>query len=151
MDDEQLQAWVSRISNENFGLPFRHEAKFNPKLRTTGGRYFTKSHHIEINPSHLETFGSEEVEKIIKHELCHYHLHLGKKGYQHKDADFKQLLQKVGGSRFCQTLPGTYKAHPYRYQLICKDCQLTYRRKHKVDVKKYVCGACKGKLKLVEF
>ncbi len=35
---------------------------------------------------------------IIKHELCHYHLHRLGLGYQHKDRDFKTLLQKVGGS-----------------------------------------------------
>lgn len=76
MSNEELQAWVERISEESFGLPFRHRATFNRRLSTTGGRYFMKSHHIEINPHQLEANGREEVEKIIKHELCHYHLHL---------------------------------------------------------------------------
>ena len=99
MDDRALQAWVERISLESFGLPFRHRAAFNGRLRSTGGRYFLKSHDIEINPRQLETHGLEETEKIIKHELCHYHLHLMKRGYRHRDRDFRELLAKVGGSR----------------------------------------------------
>ena len=47
----------------------------------------------------------EELIRIIKHELCHYHLHLEGKGYKHRDQDFKELLQKVGASRFCSPLP----------------------------------------------
>lgn len=37
------------------------------------------------------------MERIIKHELCHYHLHLRGMGYKHRDADFKTLLAQVGG------------------------------------------------------
>ena len=47
----------------------------------------------------------EELIGIIKHELCHYHLHIEGKGYQHRDRDFKQLLQKVDAPRFCSPLP----------------------------------------------
>ena len=84
-----LQVWVERVSLQDFGLPFRHQATFNSRLTSTGGRYFTKTHHIEISPHQLENYGTEETEKIIKHELCHYHLHLLKRGYQHRDEDFK--------------------------------------------------------------
>ncbi|MBJ6361315.1 SprT family protein [Paenibacillus sp. GCM10012307] len=151
MNDENLQQWVEKISLESFGLPFRHKASFNSRLRTTGGRYFTKSHHIEINPHQLTSYGVEETEKIIKHELCHYHLHLLGRGYQHSDEDFKLLLAKVGGSRYCQSLPGTEmkrKTMPYRYMLVCKACGQTYLRKRKTDPRKYACGRCRGKLLL---
>ena len=49
--------------------------------------------------------GMDELISIIKHELCHYHLHQEGKGYKHRDKDFKELLQKVGGSRYCSPLP----------------------------------------------
>ena len=101
MTNEQLQAWVEEISLRSFGLPFRHCARFNSRLRTTGGRYFMKSHDIDINPHQLTAFGKEEVEKIIKHELCHYHLHLTGRGHRHRDPDFKLLLEKVKGSSYC--------------------------------------------------
>ncbi len=151
MSNEELQQWIEQVSQISFGVPFRHKASFNSRLSTTGGRYFTKSHNIEINPRQLEMFGREETERIIKHELCHYHLHLAKRGYMHRDADFKKLLAMVGGSRFCQTLPGAQarKPQPYRYKLVCTACSTEYLRKRKADPKRYRCGNCAGKLKLV--
>jgi SprT-like protein len=146
--DEQLTEWIRRISTQSFGKPFRHEARFNPRLRTTGGRYFTKSHDIEINPRQLEQYGIEEVEKIIKHELCHYHLHLEKKGYRHQDEDFKVLLQQVGGSRYCQTLPGAHRTEPYRYLIECQGCGVSFPRKRKFEARKYVCSRCGGRFKV---
>ncbi|CAH1217169.1 Protein SprT-like protein [Paenibacillus auburnensis] len=151
MSNEELQQWIERVSLSSFGVPFRHKASFNSRLTTTGGRYFTKSHNIEINPQQLAMYGHEETEKIIKHELCHYHLHLAKRGYMHRDADFKSLLAQVGGSRYCQSLPGAKarKPQPYRYKLVCTACSTEYPRKRRADPKRYRCGNCAGKLKLV--
>lgn len=150
MDNQELQSWVERVSIECFGLPFRHRAVFNPRLRTTGGRYFPKTHHIEISSGQLEVYGPEETEAIIKHELCHYHLHLQGKGYKHRDADFKALLAQVGGSRHCRPLPGAARTLPVRYLLVCRDCGQTYPRKRKTDPRKYVCGRCRGRLRLFQ-
>jgi len=150
MNDEQLQQWVEQISLRDFGLPFRHRAAFNSRLTTTGGRYFTKNHNIDISRKQLDTFGPEEVEKIIKHELCHYHLHILKKGYKHRDSDFRQLLAQVGGSRYCSAVPGTSRQQPYRYKLECVSCGMAYMRKRRVNIGKYACGRCRGKLKMHE-
>jgi SprT-like protein len=149
MEDRELQQWVEQISLASFGRPFVHQARFNRRLKSTGGRYFTKSHDIEISWGQLDTFGREEVEKIIKHELCHYHLHLLKRGYQHRDEDFKTLLKQVGGTRYCRSLPNAVKKQPYRYKLVCVNCETAYYRKRKVDVRRYGCGKCRGKLKLI--
>ncbi|MBD2867985.1 SprT family protein [Paenibacillus arenilitoris] len=150
MNDETLQQWVEQLSLAFFGRPFLHRATFNGRLKATGGRYFTKSHNIEISPHQLAAFGREETEKIIKHELCHYHLHLLKRGYRHRDADFKTLLARVGGSRYCQALPDREqrRAQPYRYKLVCGKCGTEYLRKRKLDPAKYACGKCRGKLSL---
>jgi SprT-like protein len=148
MTDNDLQMWVERVSLTSFGKPFRHQATFNRRLRSTGGRYFTKSHNIEISVQQYETFGPDEVEKIIKHELCHYHLHLERKGYKHRDPDFKMLLRQVGGSRFCSALPIDKPKQPYRYRLVCSACAAEYLRKRKVDTRRYVCGRCRGRLTL---
>jgi SprT-like protein len=148
MTDEQLQQWVEAISLRDFGMPFRHRATFNRRLSSTGGRYLTRTHHIEISARQYEVFGAEEVEKIIKHELCHYHLHLMNKGYRHRDADFRQLLKQVGGSRYCRALPGLRRTMPYRYALVCVDCRTEYLRKRKTDPRRYVCGRCRGRLRL---
>lgn len=151
MDNQALQQWVERVSLESFGRPFLHQATFNGRLKATGGRYFTRSHNIEISPHQLAAFGMEETEKIIKHELCHYHLHLMKRGYRHRDADFKTLLAHVGGSRYCNSLPerSGRGANPYKYKLICVRCGAEYLRKRKVDPARYACGKCRGKLKLL--
>ncbi|WP_409344221.1 SprT family protein [Paenibacillus sp. MBLB4367] len=149
MENEQLQQWVESISLKHFGVPFVHRATFNRRLRATGGRYFTRTHNIEISTLQLELHGPEEVEKIIKHELCHYHLHLARRGYQHRDADFRELLKQVGGTRFCKALPVPSRKQPYRYRLVCTSCGLEYLRKRKLDTRKYVCGKCRGKLKLL--
>jgi len=152
VNDHELQQWVERVSLASFGRPFKHRASFNSRLKATGGRYFTRSHNIEISPHQLAAFGAEETEKIIKHELCHYHLHIMKRGYQHRDADFKQLLAYVGGSRYCQTIPeraGKSRSLPIRYKLVCTSCGMEYLRKRKVDPSRYLCGKCRGKLKLI--
>ncbi|TVX95967.1 SprT family protein [Cohnella terricola] len=151
MEDRELQSWVERVSLEFFDQPFLHKASFNSRLRATGGRYFTKSHNIEISPHQLEVHGAEETEAIIKHELCHYHLHLQGRGYQHRDADFRSLLVQVGATRHCRPLPGAEARRlPVKYLLVCADCGMSYPRKRRTDPRKYACGRCRGKLRLFQ-
>lgn len=92
----------------------------------------------------------DELVSIIKHELCHYHLHLAKRGYRHADRDFQLLLKQVGGSRYCQQVGEGRKRLPYRYELACKACGMTYKRKRKINPSRYRCGRCSGKLVLRE-
>ncbi|WP_221569008.1 SprT family protein [Alkalihalobacillus sp. TS-13] len=148
MDTNELQQLVENISNEFFNRPFKHEARFNNRLKTTGGRYLLKSHDLEFNRKQLDIHGLDEFIGIIKHELCHYHLHLLKKGYRHRDRDFKELLKQVGGSRYCQVIPGERKREPIKYMYQCGKCGQQYPRKRRVDTRKFVCGKCNGKLNL---
>jgi SprT-like protein len=145
MENEELQEWVRRISEEWFKKTFSHRARFNHRLRSTGGRYLLRSHDIEINPHQLNRFGKEEVERIIKHELCHYHLHIEGKGYRHRDADFKALLEEVGGSRFCQ-LAVERKLEAFKYKVTCSKCKHSFKRRRKINIKRYVCAGCHGRL-----
>lgn len=142
MTDQELTALVQRISQTDFQRPFRHPARFNRRLRTTGGRYLLKSHVIEINPRFTEAFNQSVLIGIIKHELCHYHLHLAGAGYQHRDRAFKQLLKQVGGLRFAPVLPDQVTFYQYR----CQRCGQLYQRRRRVNLKKYRCGRCHGKL-----
>lgn len=104
MNDDQLQKLVEQISLSFFGKKFVHKAYFNHRLRTTGGRYLLNNHDIEVNKKYYEQYGMDELIGIIKHELCHYHLHIEGKGFRHRDSDFKMLLKKVGAPRFCTPL-----------------------------------------------
>ncbi|WP_339060965.1 SprT family protein [Tepidibacillus marianensis] len=145
MEQYELQELVENVSLKYFGRPFIHLASFNKRLKTTGGRYLTKSHDLEFNDKSYEQYGIEELIQIVKHELCHYHLHIQGKGYKHNDLDFKSCLKQTGGSRYARPVRvGTNL--PYRYQLICQNCGQTYLRKYKIDIKKYRCGRCNGPL-----
>ncbi|MEH7305706.1 SprT family protein [Neobacillus drentensis] len=148
MEQQELQLLVEKISVESFGKPFLHQASFNPRLRSTGGRYLLGTHNIEINRKYYDQLGEKELVGIIKHELCHYHLHLEGKGYQHRDREFKQLLKKVGAPRFCAPLPDKKVKRTSKRILLyqCAKCQLSYRRKRSIDTSRYVCGKCRGKL-----
>lgn len=145
MTQEELQALVEQISLEFFGKPFIHQAIFNPRLKTTGGRYHLTDHHLDFNPQML-VFGKETFVAIIKHELCHYHLHLEGKGYQHKNREFKELLAKTGGSRYAPHVIKEEKILIYQ----CQKCQRCIQRRRKVNTQRYVCGFCQGKLKWLE-
>jgi SprT-like protein len=149
MTNEELQHLVEEISLNDFEKPFRHLATFNGRLKTTGGRYLLHSHNIEINKRYLEQLGFEELVGIIKHELCHYHLHLEKKGYKHQDSDFKKLMQQVDAPRFCKQLPDRPMTNRSGkvYIYTCTRCSTVFKRRRVVNIKKYVCGQCKGKLK----
>jgi SprT-like protein len=147
MTDEELQDWVEELSLSRFGLPFRHRAVMNTRLKTTAGRYVLRDHRIELNPKYLEAHGRDVAEGIILHELCHYHLHLLGKGYRHRDRDFREWLDRVGGLRYAPPLPSVKRRREYKVRLICESCRKIYLRRRKIDVKRYVCGFCRGPLR----
>ncbi|WP_050182186.1 SprT family protein [Domibacillus robiginosus] len=148
-NDEMIQKLTEELSHRFFHRPFLHRAYINKRLRTTGGRYLLGSHNIEVNEKYIEAFGEEELIGILKHELCHYHLHLQGKGYKHSDQDFKQLLKTTGSPRHCRPLPeqGEVLKQKKAFFYKCSACRLKYKRKRRINTSKYVCGACRGVLK----
>ena len=150
MSDEKLHQLVCDVSKRIFGKDFLHTAYFNKRLRTTGGRYMLRTHHIQINPLVYEKHGLEELIGVIKHELCHYHLHIEGKGYKHRDADFRALLKSTNSPRFCSTLVEPRKqVRTYKYTYKCQKCSIIYKRKIRINTQKYRCGKCLGDLILV--
>ncbi|MBS9806916.1 SprT family protein [Bacillus cereus] len=146
MDEKEIQRLVEEVSLQYFGMPFLHKATFNSRLRTTGGRYLLKSHNVELNYRYYEMYGKEELIGIIKHELCHYHLHITGRGYKHRDRDFRELLKEVGAPRFCKRMSNEEQERKvYTYE--CMECSFQYVRRRQINTKRYVCGKCKGKLK----
>lgn len=145
MNDEQLQDLVSKIAHSDFKCDFKHHAFFNRRLRTTGGRYLLTDHNIEINPKMLTEHDFDTLVGVIKHELCHYFLHLSGQGYLHRDFEFKKLLQQVGGSRYAPYSKGTKKKLCY----CCSKCGQQYYRCRKINTNRYVCSNCFGHLILI--
>lgn len=150
MTDEELQELIENVSLDAFGKPFIHIALFNKRLRTTGGRYMLSNHSIEINPLVLEMHGTEELVGVIKHELCHYHLHIEGKGYHHRDADFRNLLKCTSSPRFCRSLSERNKRAHTMHVYECLSCKLLYKRRRRMDVRKYRCGKCAGQIVAIQ-
>ncbi|ARF17153.1 SprT family protein [Sporosarcina sp. P3] len=150
MSEEQLQQLVEHISLEIFHKPFVHQAVFNSRLRTTGGRYKLSNHFIEINPLVIKLHDKEELIGIIKHELCHYHLHIEGKGYKHGDPDFKQLLKETNSPRHCKPLTERRAKNTLIHLYRCMACGLDYPRRRRMDCAKYRCGKCAGEIAKVE-
>lgn len=144
LDDKELHQLVNDISVLFFDKTYPDTVKYNYRLRTTGGRYIPTKRLIEINPKYCNEMDYEEVEGIIKHELCHYHLHIEGKRYNHGAPEFKKLLKKTGSPRHCQPLPSFKQKGKYTYR--CKNCSQVYKRIRRIDVKRYRCGKCRGML-----
>lgn len=144
MTDLELTQYIQRISLKYFQRPFQHQANFNRRLKTTGGRYHLNDHHIDINPRFAEDSDKSVLLGIVKHELCHYHLHLAGGGYRHRDRDFKQWLAAVGGSRYAPA-PVSHAIH---YQ--CQQCGQEYSRQRHLNTQRYVCGKCGRRLQLLQ-
>ncbi len=144
MTQNELQVLVMEISKKYFGWPFKHIARFNTRLKTTGGRYLLVSHDLEFN---LKMANLPEFEGIVKHELVHYHLHMQQRGYQHKDLDFKKLLAQVGGSRFAPSLKQEQTTQCF--WLYCCENGHNMTRKRRFQEKNYRCGQCGGKIRFL--
>ena len=144
MNEHELQQLTMEISRTSFHREFTHKITYNRRLRSSGGRYLLKTGNIEINPLIEQELGLEALVGVIKHELCHYHLHQTGGGYRHRDADFKRLLHQVGGSRFVERM----KEPNFIYE--CTACHHRYPRMRKMNTNRYVCGKCCGKLILLD-
>ena len=144
MNEHELQNLTEEISRTSFHREFTHKITYNKLLRSSGGRYLLQTGNIEINPLVEQELGLEALIGVIKHELCHYHLHQTGGGYRHRDADFKRLLHQVGGSRFVERM----KEPNFIYE--CTACHHRYPRMRKMNTNRYVCGKCRGKLILLD-
>ena len=49
MTDEQVQQLVEELSLVYFKVPFLHQAYFNSRLKTTGGRELLSLHSVEVD------------------------------------------------------------------------------------------------------
>lgn len=144
MTDAELQRLTEIWSQAAFGRSFDHQIVFNPRLRTTGGRYHLADHHIDINPLMLSEYDLATLKAIVLHELCHYHLHRIGRGYHHRDQDFRQLLAQVGGRRFAPvTSKGQGRRVRHRYR--CQGCGAIVLRQRRFNIHRYCCQQCGGR------
>lgn len=143
--NEELKKQIDLLSRKHFQKPFLDHACYNGRLRTTGGRYIPQKRTIEVNPKYVHEMPYNEVIGIIKHELCHYHLHIEGKPFGHRDRAFKELLTKTNAPRFCKPLPSNVKNQTFHIYA-CNKCKMTYKRKRRVNVERVRCGRCNDRI-----
>ncbi|WP_203663568.1 SprT family protein [Lacticaseibacillus sp. 53-4] len=143
MSNQELQSLVEQVSLAAFHRPFVHQARFNARLRTTGGRFHLPDENLDFNPTLFAHIDAVTRQGIIKHELCHYHLYRAHQGYRHRDAAFKQLLAAVGGLRYA---PRITPIKPPKYLYQCTGCGQLYPRQRRLDLRRYACGRCGHRL-----
>lgn len=148
METSELQKLVEAVSMNHFDRPFKHQAAFNKRLRTTGGRYHMGSHDLDFNPHVLDKAGLETFIGVVKHELCHYHLHLSGEGYRHKDQAFKNLLKQVDGLRYTPSLKDPDEPKKF-WQYRCRKCGSVAHRQRRFNTSKFVCAKCKGRFEMI--
>ncbi|MDO4903408.1 MAG: SprT family protein [Limosilactobacillus sp.] len=142
MTNEQLQSLVEKWSLEYFHRPFLHQAYFNKRLRTTGGRYHLNDVHIDINPLMYTEFDLDNLKKVVLHELCHYHLHQTGHDFHHRSQEFKKLLAQVGGSRYAPATSKREKTKKIRWIYQCSGCGVIVARQRRFNTSRYVCRRC---------
>lgn len=143
MSNQELQALVEQVSLNAFHRPFLNQARFNNRLRTTGGRFHLPDENLDFNRRLFDAADAQVQLGIIKHELCHYHLYREHRGFQHRDADFKHLLAAVGGLRYAPQIgPGQPPKHLYQ----CPACGQRYPRQRRLNLNRYACGKCGHRL-----
>lgn len=149
--DAELKALVQRLSLSQFNAEFKHEAKYNPHLRTTGGRVVfprIRRHvledriYMEINPKLVD----DDLNGVILHELAHYHLYFKKGLHRENDPEFRQTLKDLNAPLH-SPLHRKQKSF-YVYQCVAP-AHHQYSRNRKIDIKKMRCGFDKAKLELI--
>ncbi len=118
-----------------------------------------QSHHIEIS-NWVMKLNNDIIKNTIMHELIHCIPFCNNHGKEFKKYA-KYINQKLG---YHITTKGNieedYKAsqleyveqNDYKYKIQCQNCgQVIYRKRLNPSlIKRYRCGKCKGKLKLIE-
>lgn len=118
-----------------------------------------QDHHIEISKWVMQ-LNNDIIKNTIMHELIHCIPFCNNHGKEFKKYA-KYINKKLGYSintrgnakEDFQASNLTYEEQEnYKYKIVCEDCgQTIYRKRFNSSlIKKYRCGKCKGKLKLVE-
>lgn len=156
---------LTKRASKSYGCCKQENPDKRYKIITKKGRHkivkYAKfqNHHIEIS-NWVMQLNDDIIKNTILHELihcipfCNNHgtefkkyanyinkrlgYHIATKGNIQEDYQASQLEYKEEDS--------------YKYKIVCQNCgQIIYRKRFNLNlIKKYRCGKCKGKLKLIE-
>lgn len=130
--------------------------KYKQKIYTEYGVY--QEHQIEISKWVLE-MKEEIIKNTIAHELihclpyCNNHGENFKKYASYINQELGYSIERTGNKKedyAKSNLP--YIEQTFKYKIQCMNCKQTYQRNRlaKNFSKKYKCGICGGKLKIIK-
>lgn len=107
--------------------------------------------NIEISSKYISAF-PDQLKTIMLHEMIHIIFDANEK----HGLNFKSEMNRINNQLECEGHPYRISVHIsrdkmmpkiYKYSYRCSDCGQIYNRVRKsIDIKKFVCGKCRGKL-----
>jgi SprT protein len=113
------------------GLAKLVHVHWNRRLRTTAGLASYSQWTVSLNPR-IAPFGSNEVERTLKHELAHLlaRYRAGRRRIQPHGQEWKQACQDLGldDEKRCHELPLPRRRVPRKIVYRCRHCHTEVRR-----------------------
>ena len=105
--------------------------QWHSRLRTTAGQAFYAKSLVRMNPKLLQ-FGTEEVDKTLRHELAHLvaRARAGRKRIEPHGAEWRQACRDLGlaDEKRCHDLPLPRVRQRVRHRYRCPECRREYDR-----------------------
>ncbi len=117
---------------------------WNGRLRSTAGLAYPARAVIWLNPK-LETFGREEIERTLRHELAHVlaHHRWSRRRIAPHGPEWRQACADLGlaGESRCHTLPLPRRVMAARFSYQCPACLAEIKRVRPIK-RRVACYPC---------
>ena len=118
--------------------------RWNPRMRSTAGTAFPAKTLITLNPR-LLSFGEEEVDRTLRHELAHLlaHFRAGRRRIAPHGPEWRAACRDLGltDEKRCHELPLPRRSQVPRHRYACPACGVILSRVRPLK-KKSACLAC---------
>ncbi len=112
-------------------LAARVRVRWNPRMRSTAGTALASKSLITLNPR-LQEFGTEEVERTLRHELAHLlaHHRAGRRRIAPHGREWQQACRDLGltDEKRCHELPLPRRTMQARHKYQCPGCAVELQR-----------------------
>lgn len=112
-------------------LAARVQVRWNPRMRSTAGMAYAGKSLVTLNPR-LLSFGQEEVDRTLRHELAHLlaHERAGRRRIEPHGREWKQACRDLGlaDEKRTHNLPLPRREVARRYRYVCPGCKVEVAR-----------------------
>lgn len=120
------------------------QVRWNSRMRSTAGLAYPGKSLVVLNPK-LLAFGTEEVDRTLRHELAHLlaHHRVGRRRISPHGPEWRRACRDLGltDEKRCHDLPLPRRQIARRHAYQCPGCNLTIRRVRPIR-RKSACLAC---------